>query len=324
MNTIVMNREIVQGIFNDSVLREELIELLNALIDEELMKADGEADFDLIDDYSDALNDLYSECGTLYVIGKLQTANAFLEQVSGNQKWKLINRAAKTALAACAVLAFVFTANTVTEKVTGVNVLANVAEAVRSILVSEQHEQITTLPSETDKPVTEPVSKVGDETTTEASETESVWEPSVTVPEIGQAQQNKNPKNTDPQNTVKPKNPNLQQVLAPEEPPTTKAPESTTQKPFVREDEDETAAPCVIKLSASYSADFKRDYKVGEPIDLRGLTVTATYDNGSTKQIPVSACSVHGFSTETPANRIVTIEYEGCSFSYLIKVQEEA
>ena len=324
MQAIVLNREIAQGIFCDRALREELIKLLNALIDEELRKTDDEADFDLIDAYSEALNDLYGENGTLHVIRKLQTADAFLARVSENKKWQSINRAVKAGLAVCAALAFLVTANTVTEKATGVNVLGRAAEAVRNIFVGQEREPIITLPPETERAVTERVSEVASETTAQETEKESTGEPSAAASAVGQTQPNRSPTTTGAQSTVKPKNPNLQQVLSPEDPPTTKAHETTTRKPFERDDEDETAAPCVIKLSASYSEDFKRDYKVGEPIDLRGLTVTATYDNGSTKQIPASACSIHGFSTETPANRIVTIEYEGCSFSYLIKVQEEA
>ena len=98
--------------------------------------------------------------------------------------------------------------------------------------------------------------------------------------------------------------------------------ETTTREPFTRVDEDKTAAPIVIKLTPQYGEGFKRNYKVGENADFSGLTVTAVYDNGTQRQIPLSECNVYGFSTDTAANRIVTVEYEGCSFSYLIRVEE--
>lgn len=325
MDAIVLNRTIAQGIFNDNALREELIELLNILIDEELAKSDGEADFDLIDEYSEALNDLYSEQGTLQVLGKLQTADAFLARVSDNKKWKNLNRTLKMTLAACAVLAFIFTANMVTEKTTGVDVLGSVAQAVRNVLVGEQTELHTALPSGEDVSITgAAIEDTTAETAAEPSEAAGDTHLSVTVPQIGQAQQNNTPTGAGAQNanTVKPKNPNLSQVLSPEAPPTEKEAETTTQKPFVREDEYETAAPRVVKLTGTFADGFKRSYKVGEAADFSGLTITAQYDNGAEKQIPLSACTVHGFSTETAANRIVTIEYEGCSFSYLIRVSE--
>ena len=129
------------------------------------------------------------------------------------------------------------------------------------------------------------------------------------------------PKSTDkPQ--IKPQNPNLSEVLSPEEPPTQSQTETTTREPFTRVDEDKTAAPTLIKLTPQYGEGFKRNYKVGENADFSGLTVTAVYDNGTQRQIPISECNVYGFSTDTAANRIVTVEYEGCSFSYLIRVEE--
>ena len=234
MQAIVLNREIAQGIFCDRALREELIKLLNALIDEELRKTDDEADFDLIDAYSEALNDLYGENGTLHVIRKLQTADAFLARVSEDKKWQSINRAVKAGLAVCAALAFLVTANTVTEKATGVNVLGRAAEAVRNIFVGQEREPIITLPPETERAVTERVSEVASETTAQETEKESTGEPSAAASAVGQTQPNRSPTTTGAQSTVKPKNPNLQQVLSPEDPPTTKAHETTTRKPFER------------------------------------------------------------------------------------------
>lgn len=382
MNTITLNREIAQNIFNDGALREELALLLQALIDEELAKPDEEANFDLIDEYCDMLNELYEDGGALHVVGRLQTSDEFLKYIGDSRKQRLLATAAKTAVVACAALAVIFTANTVTEKATGIDVLANVARAVRNILTgdtealgfdgaadktatekdvktdkseaSEKEEDYTTQHVYKDggeKPVDVPGNGLFETTTsavtrqagadlTETTErtyfdekapensaqTQSAKSPAVTqsIPprtHPGSETQTAAPSKA-PQTTLSPKNPNLEQVLTPENPPASKPAETTTKKTFIREDEDETAAPQIIRLTPTYDSDFKRDYKVGEAADFSGLTITASYDNGSQKQIPVSSCDVRGFSTESPANRIVTVTYEGCSFSFLIRVEE--
>ena len=332
MNEIVLNRKITESIFNDSILYKELAELLNELIDEELAKPDGEADFDLIDEYCEALNDLYNERGAVYVLHKLQTADEFIDRISGNKRWKNINRTFRITLAACAALALVFTANTVTEKTTGVNVLGNMAQAVRDFVTGERREEPTTMPPLITEPVTERetesvTEEITGEPVTDTPETTVKKDSVSTVTPSGQTQQSNTPTDkdkTDKEQTtsVAPKNPNLSQVLSPEDPPTEPPTETTTREPFTRVDEDATAAPQIIKLTGTYSSDFKRTYKVGEEADFSGLTVTAVYDNGTEKIIPISACNIYGFSTATPANRIVTVEFEGCSFSYLIRVEE--
>ena len=61
MTQLMFNKPIANDIFNDASFHEELIMALNELIDVELAKSDDEIDFDLIDAYTDALNELYDE-----------------------------------------------------------------------------------------------------------------------------------------------------------------------------------------------------------------------------------------------------------------------
>ena len=254
MTQLVLNKQIANEIFNDDLFRDELIIALNELIDIELAKADDEIDFDLIDAYTDALNELYDEKGVARVFWKLQTVEEFTNSITGNKKWKNLSLAMKITLTACAVMAFMVSANTVTEKVTGYNVIEQVASAVQNFFTGE--------------------TKIDSSTTTTTT------------------------------------------------PPKETTTETTTAEPFTRVDEDVTAAPIVIKLTGEFTDSFKRNYIVGETADFNGLTITAHYDNGEMKQITVDECNVYGFSTETPANRIVTVEYEDCSFSFLIRVKE--
>ena len=266
MTQLVFNKRIANEIFNDNSFREELITALNELIDIELSRSDDEIDFDLIDAYTDALNELYDEKGIVRVFWKLQTVEEFTKAVTGNKKWKKISLGMKITLTACALIALMISANTVTEKITGYDVLEQVANAVQQLFTGET---VTNNSTTTTEPQTEDIA----ETTTQSVAAES-------------------------------------------------STEVTTAEPFTRVDEEATAAPIVIKLSGEMSENFKRDYIVGEDADFSGLTITAQYDNGEIKQISIDECNVYGFSTETPANRIVTVEYEDCSFSFLIRVKE--
>lgn len=311
MTQLVFNKQIANNIFNDNLFREELIMALNELIDIELSKSDDEIDFELIDAYTDALNELYDEKGIARVFWKLQTVEEFTNSITGNKKWKNLSLAMKITLTACALFAFVISANSVTEKVTGYNVIEHVASAVQEFFTGETLTNDSTTTTEAQTQLEESTT----ETTTEAV-TEEYTEENTTV------KVEKQEATVTPQPQITPQNPNLSQVLSPTTPPTEAATETTTAEPFTRVDEEATAIPIVIKLTGEFAEGFKKNYIVGEEADFSGLTITAQYDNGETKQITVDECNVYGFSTETPANRIVTVEYEDCSFSFLIRVKE--
>lgn len=323
MNTVTINKRIAKNIFDDEKFKIELIEALNALIDAELAKNDEEISFELIDTYSEALNKIYNGEDIDKIFISLQTVEEMQDFIKSNKRFTLLARAAKITLAACAVLALTLTANTVAEEATGYNFLEKMAQAVKTVFTGEikdpadeSHSTEPQTESKTEKPP-ESETQINEESTT----AENVYSPAVPSAEPNSQNSVSASKPTDkPQ--IKPQNPNLSEVLSPEEPPTESQTETTTREPFTRPDEDKTAAPIVIKLTPQYGEGFKRNYKVGEQADFTGLTVTVVYDNGTQKQIPINECNVYGFSTETAANRIVTVEYEGCSFSYLIRVEE--
>lgn len=318
MNAITVNKKIAENIFDDEKFKIELIEALNALIDAELAKSDGEISFELIDIYSEALNKIYNGEDINKIFISLQTVEELQDFIKSDKRFTLLKRAAKITLAACAVLALTLTANTVAEEATGYNFLEKMAQAVKTVFTGEITDPADEpqTESKTEKPL-ESETQTNEESTT----AENVYSQAVPSPEPNSQNSVSASKPTDkPQ--IKPQNPNLSEVLSPEEIPTESQTETTTREPFTRPDEDKTAAPIVIKLTPQYGEGFKRNYKVGENADFSGLTVTAVYDNGTQRQIPISECNVYGFSTDTAANRIVTVEYEGCSFSYLIRVEE--
>lgn len=324
MTQLTFNRKIANDILNDNSLREELIVILNELIDNELSKSDDKIDFDIIDTYTEALYELYEGKGLPAVLWKLQTADEFVKSITKNAKSNKISKIFKITIAACAVMALFTTANYAVENATGQGIATHVAEAVQQIFTGGEVRDKTKLPETTEEKLnsvsaTETTSKESksDESTTKAPEetTTAKQEQSTTKPQ-------KQETTTAPTVSVTPQNPDLTPVLRPTTPPTQSTTTTTTTEPFTRVDEDVTAAPIVIKLTGTYSASFKKDYLVGEAADFSGLTITATYDNGTTKNISISQCSVSGFSTQTPGNKIVTVKYQGCSFSFLIRVKE--
>jgi|GEM_PF-4769209 len=310
MTQLIFNKQIANKVFNDDLFREELIIALNELIDIELAKADDEIDFDLIDAYTDALNELYDEKGVVRVFWKLQTIEEFTNSITGSRKWKNLSLGMKIVLAACAVMALVLSANTVTEKVTGYDMIGEFAGFVQNIFTGD------TVVNDSTTTTTEEY--VTDETTTETTTEDASEDATESTTQKVEKQEG----TTNTQLHITPQNPDLSQVLSPTTPPTETTTETTTAEAFTRVDEEVAAAPIVIKLNCDFAEDFKRNYIVGETADFSGLTITAQYDNGDIKQISIDECSVYGFSTETPANRIVTVEYEDCSFSFLIRVKE--
>lgn len=324
MTQLVFNRKIANNILNDNSLCDELIITLNELIDEELAKSDDEINFDLIDTYTDALNELYEGKGIPAVLFKLQTAEEFVKSIAKNDNHKRIAKILKITVAACAVMTLFTTANYAVENATGQGIATHVADAVQEIFTGEEVRDKTKTPETTEKNQS---SVSTSENTTEGSTTSGLPEEETTGKQDETTTKPQKQETTTTETTtvpVTPQNPDLTPVLRPTTPPTETTTKPTTTEPFTRVDEDVTAAPIVIKLTGSFSGSFKRDYIVGETANFSGLTITATYDNGTTKAIPISQCSVTGFSTQTSGNKIVTVKYEGCSFSFLIRVKEAA
>lgn len=323
MSSVILNKRIAKNIYDDNAFKNELIEALNILIDKEFAKSDEEISFELIDIYSGALNKIYDGEDIDKIFISLQTVEEMQNFINSDKRFTLLARAAKITLAACAVLALTVTANTVAEETTGYNFLEKMAQAVKTVFTSSIAKPIdepTYTENHTANKTEKPSEASQTENDTETTESK-VYTTVVPVTEQDRAN-NAPPPVQKPQ--IKPQNPNLSEVLSPEttagQPPQT---ETTARELFTRPDDDVTAAPIVIKLTPVYNGEFKRSYKVGEQADFTGLTVTAVYDNGAQKTVPISECNVYGFSTETAANRIITVEYEGCSFSYLIRVEEE-
>lgn len=359
MTQLVFNKKIANEILNDDSLREELIITLNELIDAEFLKSDDEIDFEIIDTYTDALNELYMGKGVAAVFWKLQTVEEFIDSITNNKKVNHLAKIFKIVAVACAVFAVVATSEKVTQEVTGQGIVTRVVEVVQEILTGEvfkentktttstdgnnsgesclneeqegttSQQDVMELPSIQTNPQSTDLSQIESQDSSRKEET-TVIQISPLLPNWSQVttpttQQEESTTDTSEKPTIQvtPQNPDLPEVLRPTTPPKEETTTEAVDEPFTRVDEDVTSAPIVIKLTGEFDKNFKRKYIVGEEADFSGLTVIAKYDNGETKTIPISECQISGFSTSRVQNCIVTVEYEGCSFSFLIRVTDE-
>ena len=64
----------------------------------------------------------------------------------------------------------------------------------------------------------------------------------------------------------------------------------------------------------------KTVYAIGETIDLSGLVVTATYSDGSTVAVSISAANVKGFDSSSAGSKKITISYEGQTATFDVTV----
>ena len=65
----------------------------------------------------------------------------------------------------------------------------------------------------------------------------------------------------------------------------------------------------------------KTVYEIGEALDTAGLTLKATYSDGSTKTV-TTGFTTSGFSSATAGEKTVTVTYEGLTATFTVTVQE--
>lgn len=97
--------------------------------------------------------------------------------------------------------------------------------------------------------------------------------------------------------------------------------EATTEKPET-ETVSQQVVPQAKKIELSFSDSFKREYKVGESLNLNGLTVVISYSDENTKklsngQYEISVSPTFGIKA---GYETVTIKYGGLEESFTVRV----
>ena len=147
---ITLNKEILSHPDFTDNLADMLCQYLEELIDAEFEKGD-ETDFDFIDECANAINSIRS--GNTAEILPVISRREFIEKVSGSSHKTVI----KTAIAICAALAVIFSANTILSKTQNIDIIREVSGFFTEIFKGEAKPVETTQPQTTEAPVQAPV-----------------------------------------------------------------------------------------------------------------------------------------------------------------------
>ncbi len=66
----------------------------------------------------------------------------------------------------------------------------------------------------------------------------------------------------------------------------------------------------------------KTVYQIGESLDLQGGSILASFTDGTTQTVALSACSVTGFSSQVPGELTLTVTWEGASTTYKVLISD--
>lgn len=108
----------------------------------------------------------------------------------------------------------------------------------------------------------------------------------------------------------------------PEETEAEKQTEETTTEKAETETSSQQAVPLAEKIELEFSDSFKQEYKVGESLNLNGLTVTISYSDENLKKLPRSQYEISvspDFGTKA-GYETVTIRYGGLEESFTVRV----
>lgn len=81
-----------------------------------------------------------------------------------------------------------------------------------------------------------------------------------------------------------------------------------------------------INVTYTFTEPTKKVYRIGQAIKLAGGKITATYEDGTTKEISLNDSNVEisGFNTSTVGEKAITVKYKGQTFNYSINVVESS
>ena len=176
---ITVNAKTLQAVFNDSKSNQDLIDFLNTVIDEELIKLNP--DCDLIDECVNLIDELQEHKYTSPVLRVVLSTNAIKKIVNPKRNsWKSLNRALRVAIIAAMIATGTFTVNAAVKSVTGIDFIGNVTSAISSFIHNDKKGELTT---EIFVPV--------DETGTAAATTTQIFEESTTKANVGNTEPEK-------------------------------------------------------------------------------------------------------------------------------------
>ena len=291
---ICFNEEILNNIFNNDELTQELCACISAVIDAELEKSDDEIDFVFVDECTDLLLEIQSGTADCSRLLPILNSESFIENTKRLARGGVI-KFARIGLAAAIIFASALTANAAVGSLTGKTIIEHfISESSQPEvkIVQEMQEPESTTEFKHDKPVDE-IEAQKEETTTEAYSV--VYEP-----------QEKHEKVV---------------YDEPSDKTTTYKHEKTDDVPREQTTEREPSVSG-IDVVVVHSV-FKTEYYVGEEFNSEGLYVTAGFSDDTRKTVDISECEIIGFDSSEPALCRVYISYHGYMYSLDITVKQQ-
>lgn len=305
---ITVNAKTLQAVFNDSKSNQDLIDFLNTVIDEELIKLNP--DCDLIDECVNLIDELQEHKYTSPVLRVVLSTNAIKKIVNPKRNsWKSLNRALRVAIIAAMIATGTFTVNAAVKSVTGIDFIGNVTSAISSLIHNDKKGELTT---EIYVPV--------DETGTAAATTAQIFEESTTKANVG---------NTEPEKSVT-TTLNAAEVEVKTEHHTSKI--TTTNKKEINKTEEreeptdpyaDTDLPQLVGIRAEFEH-FKTAYIYGEKLSYDGLKIFAKYSDKTEKSVSLDDCAYSkNLDMEVTADYTLSITYKACTVNVNITVRPD-
>ena len=93
--------------------------------------------------------------------------------------------------------------------------------------------------------------------------------------------------------------------------------------PFFTRITSQASAPALTGIDVT-SPPTKTVYAIGEDFDPAGMVVDATYDDGTTREVPLADLEITGFDSASAGMRTVTVSYQGHTATTAVTVLDPA
>ena len=285
----VMLREIR----SEAAFCERLTAELQAAMDAELTKPEGEIDFELLDDLADALLLLSNSNGEGAALTPA-TVRKFRTRVRLSALWKALGSTA--AMAAVAFLCY----TAMNEK----EPQPLPVEATTTVTVT------TTAPAEETTAPTTATTEALTETTTDSPRETAAVTATATATETTAAEEGYRP---------------VQGAEAPDSDDEGK--DGSPDEDSAYEYGGEAGGTGGVlgggrQMYLGFTGAFQKHYAVGEAFNPSGIVVTIGGESQS-RVVDLSACSISGFSSDTAGTKTVTVHYQNYQASFTVEVMEE-
>ncbi|MCM1114509.1 MAG: bacterial Ig-like domain-containing protein [Clostridium sp.] len=291
---ITVDKNTIHYLYSDKIFKRELIEFLNAIIDDEIEKEDN-MDTELIEECLNLITEAEGKGDINSVIIPFVNSEKIIKACT-RQRFGTLSKGVRAALIASIVLLSTMTANTVIAKVFDYNIAQEVASTISQklldwgIISDTEEEDIPVDNAPVTQKATNSEAKAATDNTAAENSAENINK---------QANSNKAEESTQTQGTAQPAEPAVKNAAAVKK---------------------ENKNPVTIRLE--FSKDFKTEYLWGESLDTKGLTVTAVYNGGATKQVSTSDCSFKGYNKALEGTQKIVVEYCNASATFEITLKK--